>query len=375
MTGAPLWLGLDVGTSAVKAAAYLEGGNRVGAAREGLGSTAAAGARGGEPALDPRHIEGVALATLASVLRQAGGVRAHPVRVLSLTTQRDTLLGVDREGRAVTPLLSWRDRRRLGDLAGRRDLLAELPSLGPAAGGSGPPRRVLPLEAWLLERWSAGPPVPGLEGVEVVHAGGDKNCEYLALGVAPDAPSLAAISLGSAISLGMAVGGDTPPEPVSGVVVTKAAGGHGWNVETGILSGMQGRQLAAERAGVHPWTGPLPLRPEPDLCCVPHFGGALDDPTAEGIWEGPGGGAAPLDPSRVARAWAEGVARELARLRPRVERVAGATVERVRVCGGGAMDPAWGAILEGALRVPVTLVEDPWTGCRGAVLATRGSSR
>jgi sugar (pentulose or hexulose) kinase len=304
---------------------------------------------------------------------------------VAFTTQRDTLLLVDAVGRPLTPLLSWRERRHLADPEARRRLF-------PPGGcrGEEPPGDPLPLEQWLLMRWREGIPVSGVERARARYAGGDKNCEYLALGATPQDPSLAVVSLGSAITLGVAMAAARAPVPVPGAVVSPAAGqgedgSAGWNVETGILSGMQGLAEAAALAGVDPWGGALPETPETAWVCVPWFGGALDDLDARGgVWAAarpgsvrthpsglPANGPAGLTPPRLARVWAQGVAAELARLVPRVEEVTGVSIREVRVTGGGVSrgGQVWAELLRAALRRPVRVVDDPWTGCRGAVMA------
>jgi sugar (pentulose or hexulose) kinase len=391
MPPSSLVLGLDVGTTWVRAALWR--GPPVG--------PPLAGARLPLPPLEPwrglpvqdvEELARAAEAALASLgLGRAAGVGPAGeggIRV-ALTTQRDTLLLADFEGHPLTPLLSWRERRHLEDPEARRRLLASCPDLSRG--------RPLSLERWLLHRWRRGLPVPGLEGAQVEFAGGDKNCEYLALGADPGRPSRAVVSLGSAITLGVALAGRRPPPPVPGTVISPMAGSpevsrfggeeagappaRGWNVETGILSGMPGLGQAAALAGVAAWEGPIPEVPEREWVCVPWFGGALDDPEARGGVRTAGArGPDPdrltpdrLTPDRLARAWAQGVATELARLAPSVEAVSGTRIREVRVTGGGvARGPAvWEDLLTAALARPVRVVEDPWAGCRGAVMALR----
>jgi sugar (pentulose or hexulose) kinase len=383
-------IGLDLGTSFVRAAAWRPDGSLLASAER-----AASPLRSwrGLPVQDPRQL----LATATDVLAVLGTAVASERRSMTaadavlrvaFTAQRDTLFLVSPrpgDGKTppspLTPLLSWRERRHLDDPALRQTLL----SRDPVASGSAADARPLALEEWILECWGLGVPLEGFEGARPRFAGGDKNCEYLAMGVHPGAPTAGAVSLGSAISLGMATGGRRPPEPVPGVVVTPMAGGRpGWNVETGILSGMGGRELAASLAGVEPWSGELPGAADPPVAgagpgirLVPHFGGALDDLEARPRFHRPDG--ASLDPATaraaglltsesVARAWAEGVARELSRLRPRLEQVAGRPLAELRLAGGGARDPAWIPLLERVMGLPVTDVGDAFTGCRGAVI-------
>jgi len=388
-------IGLDLGTSFVRAAAWRPDGSLLASAER---ASPPLQSWRGLQVQDPWQLLAAATEVLdalapelpGAVARAAGSDPDAAVPRLAFTGQRDTLLLAssapqdgDPSPRPVTPLLSWRERRHLDDPALRQTLLAG----DPEASGSAAAARPLALEDWILECWSHGLPLEGFEGAPVRFAGGDKNCEYLAMGVHPGAPGVGVVSLGSAISLGMATGGDRPPEPLPGVVVTPVAGGgRGWNVETGILSGMGGRGLAARLAGVEPWSGALPgaaaapvAGAGPGIRLVPHFGGALDDLEARPQFQRPDGN--PLDPATaraaglltsesVARAWAEGVARELSRLRPRLEQVAGKPLAELRLAGGGARDPAWIWFLERGMGLPVTDAGDVFAGCRGAVIAS-----
>jgi sugar (pentulose or hexulose) kinase len=405
-------VGLDVGTSAVRALARGAGG-RMAAARQPLPLPHL---WRGLPVQDPVYLERAAREAVARVLaglaeeegrapsrdragppekdaalRQDDGAPppapGAPLARVALTTQRDTLLlvqGAEASGAAapglfldpLTPLLSWQERRHLEEPALRARLLG---------GGTPPGARPMALEAWLAARLAGdpgvrpGPPPPPLDGpFHVLLAGGDKNCEYLALGVGLEAPGMAGLSLGSAISLGVAVPAPGPRALPPGVVASPAPGGAPVvHLETGILSGMQGRAAAAALAGVAPRPGALPPPgapglPDPDpLEVVPWFGGALDDLDARPCVRGlrPGEAPATLDPARVARGWAWGVARELARLLPALEAAAGERITRVQVGGGGAGDPAWTDLLHQALGLPVERVPDPWLGARGALLA------
>lgn len=381
-------VGLDVGTTSVKAAVWRVGPDGL----DGLQDLPAATAR--LPLPPVQHWQGLPVQDVEGVARVAeAALEALDLAGLDLnvafTTQRDTLLLVDAVGRPLTPLLSWRERRHLADAESRQWLLS---SAAPEVGDGPDPPRPLPLEQWLLHRWRSGIPVPGLRGTIPVYAGGDKNCEYLALGATPHRPSRAVISLGSAISLGVAMAAKHPPVPVPGTVITPAAGSAAsgaqrgaWNVETGILSGMPGLEEAAALAGVEAWGGPIPATSEDAWICIPWFGGALDNPDARGgVWlaapsgsvrTDPSGPRAPglpgLTPPRLARVWAQGVAAELARLAPRVEQVTGVSIRDVRVTGGGVArgGQVWAELFRAALRRPVRVVDDPWAGCRGALMA------
>ncbi|TVP47823.1 MAG: hypothetical protein EA350_04290 [Gemmatimonadales bacterium] len=392
-------IGLDLGTSSILAAAWGPDGTLLATAERAAPPLQS---WRGLPVQDPRQLLVLATEVLAALgiapvpegAAEAGPEQAAGVPRVAFTAQRDTLLLVssapgegDPTPSPLTPLLSWRERRYLEDPDLRQILLSGAPEAPAFAAGT----RALALEDWILECWGEGLPLAGLGGAPIRFAGGDKNCEYLAMGVHPGDPRVGAVSLGSAISLGAATEG-VRPEPVPGVVVSPSAGGcPGWIVETGILSGMGGRDLAARLAGVGPWSGELPREAvpaatgqEPGIRLVPHFGGALDDLEATPQFLHPDGStldpAAPgaaglLTPERVARAWAEGVARELSRLRPRLEQVAGTRLLELRLAGGGAGDPAWVPLLEHALGLPVTEVGNAFAGCRGAVIAAGWAER
>jgi hypothetical protein len=427
----PLWVGVDLGTSWAKAAAWAPDGQRVAESMVPM----------------PPVEEGV---QDARGVRAAGeqAIRALAVRSpfeLAFTTQRDTVLLTDVDDNPVSPLLTWRVRGDLDDPERRARRLASWGLADePRAGVRHHQHRTL--EAWLAEVWRAragmGMGIPGLLAapLRITHAGGDKNCEYRALGVGPSAPGVAGLSLGSAIAMGLAIAkGDnrlalpeppspSPPPLPAGVVRSPGVGGAGepvWHLETGILSGMGGLDLALSALGLPAWEGPLPLGPADDdgrgprvgdgtlrLCLIPHFGGALDDLEARGrllVWrdsdpdgragledavdlltgpamhapagDAPAGDApaatgleagadAGVDADSVARAWISGVVAELVRLRPNLEQAAGQAITELRVAGGGVRAAGdWGSRLAQAFGIPVRMHEDPWLGCRGAILA------
>ncbi|MCA1557463.1 MAG: carbohydrate kinase, partial [Acidobacteria bacterium] len=106
---APLVLALDVGTSSVRAALYTE------EAREIVGTQARAASNhstsiegGAEPDAD-EALEQVAR-TVDAALGLAGH-RALRIETVALSCFWHSLMGVDDEGRAITPVLSWADTR------------------------------------------------------------------------------------------------------------------------------------------------------------------------------------------------------------------------------------------------------------------------
>jgi sugar (pentulose or hexulose) kinase len=159
----------------------------------------------------------------------------------------------------------------------------------------------------------------------------------------------------------MMVTGDRPQD-IPGAVISAAALSDGWNIETGLVVGLQGLDLLRRMAS-QPELAP-DARWRTDLWCIPAFAGALDEPRAIGMLAGLRETTSAAD---LARAWAQGVACELARLAPCVE-AAGGPIADVRVYGGGA-DIGWQRLLADVLDRPVRLIDDPWCGARGALIA------
>src|SRR6267142_4228632 len=95
-------IGLDLGSSSVKAARVDSVGRVISISRRPL---AARRGRGGRVEQDPRAI----LAATRAALDAAGGASSE---CLGIATQRSTVLFWDRDsGRALTPAYSWQDRR------------------------------------------------------------------------------------------------------------------------------------------------------------------------------------------------------------------------------------------------------------------------
>lgn len=300
-------------------------------------------------------------ATASPFSREAGWVQ------VVFTAQRDTLLWVDPDGTPQSPLLSWRVRAHLEDLGLRGALLAgRQTGKGDrtAPEGAFETFTPLPLEDWLLRRWARG--VPGAGVCPAQFAGGDKNCEYRAFGVgAPGAdPGLGALSLGTAITLGMSASGPAGngvrPVAHRGAVVSPDGKG-AWHVETGVLSGVGGLDLALAAAGVastHTGGTPPDSPWDDEVFVFPHDGGAVDDGGRTGRVFAPHD----AGPTRIQQGWMLGVAAELRRLRPALEATAGTPLRALWVGGEG-----WGELLSAILDLPVTEVGDPLMGCRGAV--------
>lgn len=101
----PVVIGLDVGTSGAKAAAFAPGTRwRAVAERDYLGDPAT----GGEDLQDPARVVEAAEVALAEVVAACAGAE---VRAVALSAAMHGLVGLDGAGRPVTPLSTWADGR------------------------------------------------------------------------------------------------------------------------------------------------------------------------------------------------------------------------------------------------------------------------
>jgi gluconokinase len=115
-------LGVDIGTTSAKAVAFDADGREL-----GRGET-------GYPLLEPEHGQAVqdpavvVEGTLAAIRAAAAGARDQraPIAALSFSGALHSLVGLDGQGRALTPLVTWGDMRAT-DQAER--LRAEHPGL------------------------------------------------------------------------------------------------------------------------------------------------------------------------------------------------------------------------------------------------------
>ncbi|MFV0425438.1 MAG: gluconokinase [Beutenbergiaceae bacterium] len=109
-------LGLDVGTTAVKAVAYQFGAAIVADAEAGYPMLAP---RPGEQIQDPDVVLAAVDQVLAEVARQlapqgtspSGPVPGHTLAGLSVSTAMHALIGLDRDGVPLTPVITWADTR------------------------------------------------------------------------------------------------------------------------------------------------------------------------------------------------------------------------------------------------------------------------
>ncbi|EGX59317.1 carbohydrate kinase [Streptomyces zinciresistens K42] len=98
-----MYVGIDVGTSTVKAAAFDAAGGELAVAARPVGLAL----RGGSVEQDMEEVYGAVVAVLGEVTARAPG----PVELAGLTGQGDGVWLVDAQGRPVRPAASWMDGR------------------------------------------------------------------------------------------------------------------------------------------------------------------------------------------------------------------------------------------------------------------------
>ncbi|MFZ1412837.1 MAG: FGGY family carbohydrate kinase, partial [Micropruina sp.] len=100
-------IGLDVGTTAVKAVAFgLGSSRRASAARE----YPLIQPQAGWQVQDPQRIAAAVVSALAECVAACGDAQ---VLAVSLSTAMHGLIGLDADGRPMTPLVTWADGRAL----------------------------------------------------------------------------------------------------------------------------------------------------------------------------------------------------------------------------------------------------------------------
>jgi len=137
------FLGLDVGTSAAKAALYDGAGNEVAVAQQGYRLQTPAP---GFVEQDPEQIWQAIVAVIIRVLRQAGGKEG--VRALSVASQSGSVIPATAAGEPLHPMITWLDTRA-------RELVEEWRTAGleemvwRTSGWHLNPGFPLPIVAWL----------------------------------------------------------------------------------------------------------------------------------------------------------------------------------------------------------------------------------
>jgi gluconokinase len=136
-----LVVGVDVGTSGARAVALDADGRGRGA---GEGAYELIERTPGEAVLDPRAVQEAALAALRAAVESAGG----EVAALCLSAAMHSLIGLDEDGRPLTPLFTWADNRAAEQA---RRLRAEHPELQARTGTPLHPMAPLAKLVWLRE--------------------------------------------------------------------------------------------------------------------------------------------------------------------------------------------------------------------------------
>ena len=106
-----LWLGLDVGTTAAKAAAYMPDGRQVAMAEA---SSAVTQRRDGSSEQDMEQVRKTVFCVLAELVKKCDG---HEFEALGVAAQGDGLWCVADDGKAAGPAILWNDTRTASDLA------------------------------------------------------------------------------------------------------------------------------------------------------------------------------------------------------------------------------------------------------------------
>lgn len=107
----PTIVGLDVGTSSVKAVAFRSGHAPGPAVRRPIATLIGAD---GQATQDPRALRDVILGTIADLTERLD----PPPRVIAVSTAMHGLVGLDAHGEPVTPLVTWADSRASGIVDG-----------------------------------------------------------------------------------------------------------------------------------------------------------------------------------------------------------------------------------------------------------------
>ena len=104
---AEIVIGVDMGTTSTKSVAYDLGGHPVASRAVPYPYRVP---RPGYAEQDPRLILDAVIKTVAGVAADSG----RKVRAVSFSSAMHTLIGLDRDGSPLTPVLTWADRRASG---------------------------------------------------------------------------------------------------------------------------------------------------------------------------------------------------------------------------------------------------------------------
>jgi len=163
----PAIIGVDIGSSSIKAVAFDAAGRKLAASSRPTPMTRMA--TGGE--YDPDTVFDTALAVLSEV---AGALDDRPVAGIAATSIGESCVLIDSAGKAVAPAIAWFDRRTMGEaaeIANRvgTDRLFQLNGVGPEFSFTlaklmwmrrhwpdvfGPARRVVLMADWIAYRLS-----------------------------------------------------------------------------------------------------------------------------------------------------------------------------------------------------------------------------
>ncbi len=114
---------MDVGSSSVRAELYDASGDGVGGTETKLEHEFRYTADGGAEKDADELLGLVARAVDGALEGVQGGAGKGPVSAVAMGTFWHSVLGLDREGRPTTPVITWADRRAAGEAAELREAL------------------------------------------------------------------------------------------------------------------------------------------------------------------------------------------------------------------------------------------------------------
>ncbi|MEW6736540.1 MAG: gluconokinase [Acidobacteriota bacterium] len=120
----PYVLAIDVGTSSVRVIAYDHYGSSV-TGIEARAQYQFAITADGAVEIDPERLFNIVAECIDSVLALLGE-RSKELLAVATTTFWHSLVGIDKQGRALTPLINWNDTRSRGEAARLRNQVSEV---------------------------------------------------------------------------------------------------------------------------------------------------------------------------------------------------------------------------------------------------------